>query len=150
MIKDPLTVWDGPFPYDLLAPVGVHPELPHSAMQAVAFDLMTRGLMNPQTHRACDELRTVARRLLVDLLCYDVVPADHIDAARAEVEHELGDPGEPAEVTEALTLGPALLGELADELDELVLDAPRDVAGGAPIEVLDWPGLLDQLIRFDR
>ncbi|MGH3428214.1 MAG: hypothetical protein ACRDQZ_11730, partial [Mycobacteriales bacterium] len=118
MIKDPFTTWDGPFPYDVLVPVGVTPELSHSAMRDVAFDLLQQGLMNARTQRACDELRTIQRRLLADLLLYDVDPADDIDAAREEVEHELCHHGEPAEVTEALTLAPALVGELADELEE--------------------------------
>jgi hypothetical protein len=151
MIKDPFTAWDGPFPYDILAPAGATPELSHSAIQDdVAFALLTQGLMNPRTQQAWRELRTIHRRLVADFMLYDVDPADDIDAARAEVEHELRLPGEPAEVTEALTLAPALFEELADELDEIVLDPPKDVAGTVELDVLGWPDLLDQLIRFDR
>lgn len=150
MIKDPFTVWDGRFPYDVLAPVGVTPELPHSGLQKAAFDLMTQGLMSSKTQRAWDELHRIPRRLLADLLLYDVDPADDADAAREEVERELRHPGEPAEVTEALTLAPALVGELAGELDEIVLDPPEDVAHVAEFDTLARSGLLDQLIRFDR
>lgn len=149
MIKDPFTVWNGAFPYDVLAPVGVTPALSHSALQEAAFDLMAQGLMNPETQRAWDELHRIPRRLMIDLLLYDVDPADDTDAAREEVEYELRHPGEPAEVAEALTLAPALVGELADELGEIVLHPPEDVAC-VELDTLARSDLLDQLIRFDR
>ncbi|MGH4023066.1 MAG: hypothetical protein ACRDRV_00605 [Pseudonocardiaceae bacterium] len=155
MIKDPLTIWETPFPYDVLAPAGVTPEFSHSAIKNdVAFELMTQGLMDARTQRAWDELHSIPQRLLVDLMLYQVDPADDIDAAREEVEHELRHPGEPAEVAEALDDTPALVaelaGELEDELGEIVGESLPEEPCATGFDDLGWPGVLDQLIRFDR
>ncbi|MFG2498051.1 hypothetical protein ACGFSB_07495 [Streptomyces sp. NPDC048441] len=73
MIKDPSTSWDGgPFPYDALAEVGVTPWTSHAGLQDVSFELLARRLMTPVTQQAWDELRVVRRRMLAELLLYDV------------------------------------------------------------------------------
>ncbi|MFE0138184.1 hypothetical protein ACFWY6_42560 [Streptomyces sp. NPDC059037] len=73
MIKDPETNWDGgPFPYDALAEVGVTPWTTHAALQDISFELLARRLMTPVTQQAWDDLRSVRRRMLAELLLYDV------------------------------------------------------------------------------
>jgi len=59
-------------PYTALTPVGVTPGTTHEEMQDVSFELQGRGLMSPQTQQAWNELRSTRRRLLIDLLLYDI------------------------------------------------------------------------------
>src|SRR5207248_447416 len=116
MLKDPFTAWDGPFPYDLLKPVGATPELPHAEMLEIPFELLSQGLMSPEANHAWEELRLIERRLFVDLMMYELDPATEIAAARAAVERELADPGEPPEVDQALRIPPDLVEGLAAEV----------------------------------
>lgn len=122
MIKDPLTLWNKPFPYDVLAPLGVTPTMSHSDMLDISFDLLTSGPMDPEMGQAWDELRMMRRRLLVDLVLYNVEPAFEITAACEEVEHELG---------------------------QLGLKLSQNAASGPELDLF-VSSLLDQLIRFDR
>ncbi|WP_447040677.1 hypothetical protein [Streptomyces sp. DSM 118878] len=89
MIKDPEASWEGPFPYDALAPAGVTPWTTHADMRDVSFELLARHLMTPVTQQAWDELRGVRRRLLVDLLLYDVDMEAELPPAAAETDREL-------------------------------------------------------------
>lgn len=90
MIKDPSTSWDGgPFPYDALADVGVTPRTSHADLQDVSFELLARRLMTPVTQQAWDELRVVRRRMLAELLLYDVDLASDIPAAQAALDRAL-------------------------------------------------------------
>jgi hypothetical protein len=133
VIKDPLTVWQGPFPYDVLAPAGVTPRMPHARMQDVSF-----------------ELRTVRRRLLVDLVLYPVDPANEIADARARVERELAEPGEPPEVAEALEFRAPPPEDWAEELGPLELPEPQEVPSYAEFDSVTPSALVDRLIEFDR
>ncbi|MGW7073977.1 hypothetical protein ACWGH2_01085 [Streptomyces sp. NPDC054871] len=99
MIKDPSTSWDGgPYPYDALAEVGVTPGMSHADLQDVSFELLARRLMTPATQHAWDELRVVRRRMVAELLLYDVDLAAELPAAEAELDRALaaGAPGQPA------------------------------------------------------
>ncbi|MEV0126013.1 hypothetical protein AB0I16_31465 [Streptomyces sp. NPDC050703] len=89
MIKDPDASWEGPFPYDALAPVGVTPWTTHADLRDVSFELLARHLMTPVTQQAWDELRGVRRRLLVDLLLYDVDMEAELPLAAADIDREL-------------------------------------------------------------
>jgi hypothetical protein len=144
VIQDPLTVWDGPYPYDVLAPVGVTPELTHKEMQDVSFALMRGGLMGPRTHQAWDELRTLRRRLLIDLLLYDVGPAEEIAPAREPVEEEPGPADSPPKDQKGPLRGTPMLAALRD------LCPPSDTARGPEPRAPAEPGRLDHMIRFDR
>src|SRR2546429_8383519 len=95
MLKDPFTAWDGPFPYDLLKPVGATPELPHAEMLEIPFELLSQGLMSPEANHAWEELRLIERRLFVDLMMYELDPATEIAAARAAGGRGPADPGAP-------------------------------------------------------
>ncbi|MFJ2773960.1 hypothetical protein [Streptomyces sp. NPDC087300] len=120
MIKDPRASWEGPFPYDALAPAGVTPWTSHADMQDVSFELLARHLMTPVTQQAWDELRTVRRRLLVDLFLYDVDPAAELPLAAEEIARRtapLGDPGAAP--------GDAAPGPLPEATARLVADLVR-------------------------
>lgn len=136
MIKDPATSWDGgPFPYDALAEVGVTPGMSHTGIQDVSFDLLARRLMTPVTQQAWDELRVVRRRMLAELLLYDVDPAAEVPAALAALDRALaGPPGFPARPETSTPTGPP--GP----------PGPPDVPPLVPEETAR---LLDDLITFD-
>ncbi|MEW6733848.1 MAG: hypothetical protein AB1489_21155, partial [Acidobacteriota bacterium] len=73
MIKDPLTQWENDlFPYDALATVGITPQSSMKAVLEAAGDLIEGGLWSPDKRIAWDELRTVERRLWVDLFMYSI------------------------------------------------------------------------------
>jgi hypothetical protein len=150
VIKDQLTVWNGQFPYDVLAPAGITPMSTQAEVEDASFTLMTKRMMNTTTQKAWDELRDPQRRLLVDILLYNVDPAEEIARARERIERELADPGEPPELAGALTVPAELLDELADELTTVHLESPPPVA--APPELAPFPpqSLIDSLILFDR
>ncbi|ATL31314.1 hypothetical protein [Streptomyces formicae] len=97
MIKDPSASGEGPFPYDVLAPAGVTPWTTHADMRDVSFELLARHLMTPVTQQAWDELRTVRRRLLVDLLMYDVDLASELPLAAEELARLMAPLPDPAE-----------------------------------------------------
>ncbi|MFD5749672.1 hypothetical protein [Streptomyces sp. NPDC127033] len=158
MIKDPLTEWDGPFPYDELTVAGVTPDTTHAAMADVSFDLMTRRLMNARTQNAWHELRDLRRRLLADVLLYDIDPAEEVARARTDLAAEreaadgeaAGGRGEPPEVARALSVPVEWLDALAGELSPVEVPVP-EAAGPAPgLGVFPSGALIDSLIRFDR
>lgn len=152
MFKDPRTSWDGPYPYDVLAPAGVTPRTTHAEMQDVSFDLMTRRMMTPGTQTAWNELRTVPSRLRADLVLYDADPAAEAPAELEATRAALRSPGAPPEADACLTLDAwchEALDGLVDALDGVALEPPRveDMSEFAdPVP----PGFLDGLIRFDR
>ncbi|MFC4857373.1 hypothetical protein [Actinophytocola glycyrrhizae] len=67
-MKDPLTAWDGEFPYDVLA--GISPESSHAEVQDAPFKLMRENRFTRDAQVAWEELRHVERRLFVDLFVY--------------------------------------------------------------------------------
>lgn len=89
MIKDPCADGHGPLPYDVLTPVGVTPWTTHRDMQDVSFELLARHLMTPATQQAWDALRSVRRRILVDLFLYDVDLAAELPLALAGIDSAL-------------------------------------------------------------
>jgi hypothetical protein len=148
MIQDPSTMWDGPFPYDELAPAGITPQSSHDqVVNDAPFTLMTSGLLTARSQRALDELRDLERRLVVDFLLYDVdLPAE---IARARQRPRPAQ-DEPAAVADELSATPRWLMTLAAQLAA----AAPDPASGVP----ERPGphafpvlaLIDQLIEFDH
>ncbi|MFI1678359.1 hypothetical protein [Streptomyces sp. NPDC020607] len=82
-------------PYELLAPAGVTPWTSHKDMQDVSFELLARHLMTPVTQQAWDELRSVRRRLLVDLLLYDVDLAAELPVAVEDIDRALAAEPDP-------------------------------------------------------
>jgi hypothetical protein len=150
VIKDQLTVWSGQFPYDALAPAGITPQSSQAEVEDASFALMTKRMMNSTTQKAWDELRDPQRRLLVDMLLYNVDPAEEIGRARARLERELADTGEPPELAEALTVPAELLHELAAELTTVHLEPPGPVAAPKELGPFPSPSLIDSLIQFDR
>jgi hypothetical protein len=149
MIQDPLTAWDGPYPYDVLASVGVTPSLTHAEILDVSYALLEQRLMTAPARRAWEELRQVPRRLLADFLLYDLEPEAEIAGARTSIGEELRTPGPPPQAAEALELRPELLDELMSELRAVELEPPGPVriipefADPIPRQ------LLDDLIHFD-
>ena len=149
MIKDPLTAWDGEFPYDALEPAGITPQSTQAEVDDASFTLMTRHLMNPVTQKAWNQLRDVQRRLLADFLLYDVDPAVELDEARRRVEAELDEFDPPPEIRDAVDLTAESFGPIAGPARTIRLTPP-------PLYVSsrsgDYPrqSFIDELIEFDR
>jgi hypothetical protein len=108
-------------------------------MQNVPFDLLARRMMTPHVQQAWQELRTLRRRLLVDLMLYDVDPGADVAAALEEVERALRDSGDPPEVAELLALDPALPANLADDLNEIVLEPPPEISSTSEFDDVNTP-----------
>ena len=98
MLNDPLADWDGPCPYDALAEVGVGPRSTMDEIRAASFALQASGRFGV-ARSAWDRLRIVERRLLVDLLLYDV---DISDAPPAPLPMDPRQPATWAELESAL------------------------------------------------
>ncbi|HKS49840.1 MAG TPA: hypothetical protein VJT49_32985 [Amycolatopsis sp.] len=151
MIEDPLTTWPGQFPYRVLAGVGITPQSTQAEVNDVAFTLMAEGMMNPTTQQAWHQLRDVTRRLLVDLLLYDIDQEADIGRMADHVTQELANPGEPPEVTEVLTTIPVeVMACLADELTDLHIRRPEPPKAPADLCAFPTPSFTDSLIQFDR
>lgn len=154
MIRDPLTTWDGPYPYEVLAAAGVTPEFTQAEIGKLTFTLMRTRQMNTRTQQAWHELRKPDRRLLADLLLYPVDLDKELPKAHAALAAELEDleaNSEPPEVTAALAVpeewarGPQ--GGLTP-LAEVSLPAPP---APAPPRFDAFPTAVpDHLIEFDR
>ncbi len=76
-MKDPLTEWDGPFPYDVFADIGISPESSHAEVQNASFALLRENRFDRAARAAWDELRLLDRRLFVDLFVYPEPGGDH-------------------------------------------------------------------------
>lgn len=70
MTKDPWTLWDGPFPYDVLARAGISPASTRQEVLDASFSLMAAGEMSAVERQAWDELRNAERREVVDFFLY--------------------------------------------------------------------------------
>ncbi|HEX6352949.1 hypothetical protein [Actinophytocola sp.] len=151
MIKDPLTAWQGQFPYDALAPVGITPQSSQAEVKDASYALMTGKLMRePAVQKAWDELRDPLRRLMVDIQLYNLDPVEEAGKAMARVEAERAAIGEPPELADAFTMPTDLLDELTGELTPVHPEPPPPVV--APPDLAAFPPLpmVNRLIRFDR
>jgi hypothetical protein len=150
VIEDPLTTWPGQFPYRVLADFGITPRSTQADVEEVAFTLMVEGMMSPTTQQAWRRLRDVTTRLLADLLLYDIDEAD-LGRMHDHITRELANPGEPPEVTEALTTIPVeVMACLADELTDLPIERPEPPTPPADLCAFPTESFVDGLIRFDR
>ncbi|HEX6352950.1 CHAT domain-containing protein [Actinophytocola sp.] len=70
LVADPMSLSDETFPYRALSSVGVTPASPTDLMQDAAYKLMERGGMSWQERVAWDQLRTPAKRMVVDAGLY--------------------------------------------------------------------------------
>lgn len=75
MVKAPLFQWNGPFPYDVLAKVGITPGSTMKQINDAGFDLMSKG-MEIEDRAAWDELRLVRKRFVVDFFLYQTDQTD--------------------------------------------------------------------------
>lgn len=155
MIDDPLTPWEGPHPYAVLAPAGVTPHTSRAELRDVPFVLLGRRLMAPRTQQAWEQLRTVRRRLLVDLLLYEVDLAAAVTAARRRLADESGAAASPAGTGGPNADAPGAHGPDATAVgDEAGADAPATGGPTSPNRAVPLPeplsALLDDLLPFDR
>lgn len=148
MIKDPLTRWQGVFPYDALEAAGITPMSTQTEVLDASYDLMAEGLMTTEVRRAWDELRLLPSRLLVDLFLYPLDLQAELVATHARLGAELRDPPERMDVTELLTLDRSVLDGMGDHCGDLVF---TPVTMDRLVEFDPPPSALDELdVEFDR
>ena len=71
MLPDPKMIWeDGPFPYDALAPAGVHSDSDMQQVKDAFYDLIEHGERSQETRIAWNALRNVNERLWVDFFLH--------------------------------------------------------------------------------
>jgi hypothetical protein len=141
MFKDPATRWDGTFPYDALAAVGITPESSAKEILDASYELMARGLMTPAVRRAWDELRAPDRRLVADFFMYEVDLPSEITAAAERIERELlGGPCTSAELSVPALIA-AELASVCDDVIELLLP---------PLDLDEPPPPGPEIVEFDR
>lgn len=70
LVADAVALREPTFPYLALSPAGVTPASPTEVVTDAAFTLMERGAISWQERVAWDQLRTPAKRLLVDARMY--------------------------------------------------------------------------------
>lgn len=126
MLKDPLTTWNGLFPYDALAPIGVTPASSMRDIMDASFDLMAQGLMTPEVRQAWDELRFTQRRLLVDFFLYQVDLPTEIAQASAGLEQALVTGAEAPDVSSLLTLDHGELRRMEHDVRDIPME-PVDI-----------------------
>jgi hypothetical protein len=145
--RDPGIGWDGPFPYEVLAPAGVTAHTSHADVQKVPFTLMSRRRLTPDAQQAWDGLRTVRRRMLVDLFTYDTGAGTDTDTGTGA--------GTDTESRTGARPGPgAGTGEEAGSSGTEGMGSAEGTAGPAEPAPPDGPDtfavLGGLLVRFDR
>jgi len=121
LVRDPVSCWDGVFPYVALEPAGITPDSPQKNIRDASFVLMEKGLMTPEGRLAWDQLRSVSGRLKVDALMFG--------ARHTETLRRLQQMLEPAS-------GPELIQQVREAAPEdeplvLLLCGRRDGAAAA-------------------
>jgi hypothetical protein len=122
MVKDPLTTWDGLFPYDALASVGITPASSMKEILDASFDLMAQGLMTSEVRQAWDQLRFPEKRLFVDFFLYQV----DLPAEIARISEELADATleeiAPTDLSALLTIDPDIVRGMEQDFRDIPLE----------------------------
>ncbi len=148
MLKDPLTRWQGPFPYDLLAPVGITPQSSLKEVMDASYDLMAQGLMTPDVRAAWDKLRHTSERLVVDFFLYDIDLAVEARRHRAALDEHLRQLAPTPDLSHRLQTGLGDLRGIEQDCKEIpLLNAEvgllPEFEGDVSLPKAD-------LVRFDR
>jgi|SRR5690349_9259353 len=148
MLKDPLTDWDGVFPYDALAFVGITPYSTMKQVMDASFELMAQNLMTPEVRGAWDQLRITHKRLLVDFFLYQFDPQTELDRAQQALDRRLAELSQPPDVSHLLTIDPVdVLSQMVQDLREIPMQ-PVKLGFIADFEYKpELPGT--ELIQFD-
>ena len=86
LVADPVALREPTFPYLALGSADVTPASPTEVVTDAAFTLMERGGISWQERVAWDQLRTPAKRLLVDVRMYRLREPDALGAALAVLD----------------------------------------------------------------
>jgi hypothetical protein len=148
MLKDPLTGWDGPFPYDALAPAGITPAASMKQVVDASFDLMAQGAMSPEVREAWDQLRIPRRRLFVDFFLYDVDLREEVARERSELQPMAEEWPAPPDLSWWLKLEEGELETVEAGAEDIRLE-PDEVV---PLPEFEWKvnPPVDDTIEFDR
>lgn len=121
MLKDPLTKWNGLFPYDALAPVGITPNSSIKEVTDASFELMAQGLMTPEVRAAWDELRIKQRRLIVDFFLYQFDLHEEVDKAMETLNQQLAELAEIPDASHLLRIDHKELNQMQQDIREIPL-----------------------------
>ena len=123
MLKDPLTDWDGTFPYDALACVGITPDSTMKQVIDASFELMAQNRMTPEVRAAWDHLRIKDKRLLVDFFLYQFDPHTELGRAQRALAGRLDELSQPPDVSHLLSFDPVeVLNQMGHDLREISMD----------------------------
>lgn len=117
LVADPVALRESTFPYLALREAGVTPASPTEVVSDAAFTLMERGAISWQERVAWDQLRTPAKRLLLDVRMYRLRDPVALGQALAVLDPAT----EPSPLTSLCALLPAdgpLLILLAGDRDK--------------------------------
>jgi hypothetical protein len=89
MVKDPLTRWEGMFPYDALSKANISPDSTMEEIRDGPFILLEKGEMTPEVRQAWDELRFAESRLVVDFFLYRISLSQEIARLRETLDELL-------------------------------------------------------------
>jgi hypothetical protein len=148
MVKDPLTKWDGLFPYDALAPVGITPNSSMREVMDASFELMVQGLMTPEIRAAWDELRIKQKRLFVDFFLYQFDLDEEFNKAMEALNGRLAELTKVPDVSYLLRIDHKELSQMQQDFQEITM---RDVEVRFIPEFEDGPKLPNiDFIQFDK
>lgn len=148
MLKDPLTQWNGSFPYDVLAGIGITPASTMREILDTSFDLMAAGQMTPEVRRAWDELRIADRRMVVDFFLYQIDLAVELTREREALRNALKQWWGLADPIASLAPDPNELEAIARDVREIIVEPP-DLTPLPEFDSIPYPPVGD-LVVFDR
>jgi hypothetical protein len=86
LIFDPALQWEGPFPYAVLARLGVSPQSTASQILDASYAIVAEAATDQQLNDAWESLHLTSRRLFADFFCYEIDdPAPAVSAEGIDV-----------------------------------------------------------------
>lgn len=150
MISDPNPLWPTEYPYAALQAAGITPDSTQAEVEKASFTLLRRRLMNPVTQAAWNELRDLKRRMLADMLLYDLDVVAELERTRETLANELADDPAPPEAA----LPPEVYRNLLESIGSAL--PPVEMAPAPEPDALIGPvtfpsaSVIDDLIHFDQ
>lgn len=148
MLKDPSTIWEGPFPYDALVGVGITPESTMPEILDASFDLMANGQMTPEVRLVWDDLRIADRRMIVDFFLYQIDLGQELSRTREALRIALNEWHEPIDPDSLMAPEPGELEAIAQDVRPISIEPP-DLEPLPEFDAIPEPPIEDG-VAFDR
>jgi hypothetical protein len=72
LVFDPSIPWDGPFPYTVLARLGITPQSTSAEILDASYTIVAEAATDQRLNDAWESLRLTPRRLLADFFCFEL------------------------------------------------------------------------------